>query len=227
MRTSEHINELATALAKAQAEMKNAKLNKVNPHFKSRYADLAEIRDTVTPALSKNGIAVVHGMERAETGIDVVTRLIHASGQWVESRFPIAMDKPQAMASGITYGRRYNLSAIANISADDDDDANAANEKPATPPQKTTKPLSVHTERTYPGPDTAELTGTEGAPSNAAAKELFATLTREMEQAKTVESLKEWLKLRRPDVDKLPEKWMGDFENAYFLHKDSLAGVAV
>jgi hypothetical protein len=69
MRTSEQINELATALAKAQAEMKNAKLNKVNPHFKSRYADLAEIRDTVTPSLSKNGIAVVHGMGAAESGI--------------------------------------------------------------------------------------------------------------------------------------------------------------
>jgi len=226
MRTSEQINKLAAALAKAQAEMKNAKLNKVNLHFKSRYADLAEIRDTVTPSLAKNGIAVVHGMDTAENGIAVVTRLIHSSGQWVESRFPIAYDKPQSMASGITYGRRYNLAAITNISADDDDDANAANEKPAAPPQKA-KPLSVQTDRTYQGPDTAELTGTPGAPSNAAAKELFAMLTREMEQAKTVDALKEWLKLRRPDVDKLPEKWMGDFENAYFLHKDSLAGVAV
>lgn len=227
MRTSEQINELAAALAKAQAEMKNAKLNKVNPHFKSRYADLAEIRDTVTPALAKNGIAVTHGMDAAEgNGLVVVTRLIHASGQWIESRFPIAYDKPQTMGSAITYGRRYNLSAIANIAADDDDDANAANDKPAPAPQRA-KTLSVHTERTYQGPDTAELTGTPGAPSNADAKALYATLVREMEQAKTVEALKEWLKLRRPDVDKLPEKWMGDFENAYFLHKDSLAGVAV
>jgi hypothetical protein len=143
MRTSEQINELATALAKAQAEMKNAKLNKVNPHFKSRYADLAEIRDTVTPSLSKNGIAVVHGMDAAESGIHVVTRLIHSSGQWIESRFPIAYDKPQTMGSAITYGRRYNLSAIANISADDDDDANAATQVPkqqATPPQPKAKP---------------------------------------------------------------------------------------
>lgn len=135
MRTSEQINELAAALAKAQAEMKNARLNKVNPHFKSRYADLAEIRDTVTPALAKNGIAAVHGMDTAENSIQVVTRLIHSSGQWIESRFPIAYDKPQTMGSAITYGRRYNLSAIVNIAADDDDDANAANDKPATAPE--------------------------------------------------------------------------------------------
>lgn len=225
MRTSEQINELATALAAAQAEMKNAKLNKINPHFKSRYADLAEIRDTVTPALSKHQLSLVHGVEPVESGIHVVTRLFHSSGQWIESRFPIAYDKPQTMGGAITYGRRYNSSALTNIAADDDDDANTANDKPAAAPQRA-KALSVQTDRTYQGPDTAELTGTPGAPSNAAAKELFTTLTREMEQAKTVDALKEWLKLRRPDVDKLPEKWMGDFENAYFLHKDSLAGVA-
>ena len=136
MRTSEQVNELAKALAAAQAEMKNAKLNKVNPHFKSRYADLAEIRDTVTPALAKQGIAAVHGLEPLDGGgLVVTTRLIHSSGQWIESGFPIAYDKPQTMGSAITYGRRYNLSAITNIAADDDDDANAANDKPAAAPE--------------------------------------------------------------------------------------------
>ena len=124
MRTSDTINELAAALAAAQAEMKNAKLNKTNPHFKSRYADLAEIRDTVTPALSKHGIAVAHGMDASDNGIVVVTRLIHASGQWIESRFPIAYDKPQTMGSAYTYARRYSLSAMCSIAADEDDDEN-------------------------------------------------------------------------------------------------------
>lgn len=128
MKTSESIDQIATALAAAQGEMKNATLNRQNPHFKSKYADLAGIRDTVTPALSKHGIAVVHGIDVMESGLAVVTRLIHTSGQWVESRFPIAYDKPQTMGSGITYGRRYNLSAITNIAADEDDDANAAND---------------------------------------------------------------------------------------------------
>jgi hypothetical protein len=50
-------NALAAALAKAQGEMKNAGLNKVNPHFKSKYADLPTIRDAVTGVLSKHGLA--------------------------------------------------------------------------------------------------------------------------------------------------------------------------
>jgi hypothetical protein len=207
MRTSEHINELATALAKAQAEMKNAKLNKINPHFKSRYADLAEIRDTVTPALSKNGIAVVHGMERAETGIDVVTRLIHASGQWVESRFPIAMDKPQAMASGITYGRRYNLSAIANISADDDDDANAANasthEKPAVMPS---------------------VAGTHGA-SKAANRSVYDAFVKAIRSAPTVKALEEWHKSNVTGIDKLPADWLDELRVEYADRKSELERV--
>lgn len=136
MRTSEQINELATALAAAQAEMKNATLNKINPHFKSKYADLAMIRDTVTPALSKHGIAVVQGTDTTETGIVVVTRLVHKSGQWIESRFPIAYDKPQTMGSAYTYAKRYSLAAICNIAADEDDDANAANDKPVQPEPK-------------------------------------------------------------------------------------------
>ncbi len=227
MRTSEQINELAAALAKAQAEMKNASKHSVNPHFKNKYADLAEVRDAVLPYLAAQGLSVVQGMETAGDGLLVVTRLMHSSGQWIESIFPISYDKPQSMGSSYTYARRYSLAAIGCIGpAEPDDDGNAANDKPVAPPQKA-KPLSVATDRTYQGPDTADLTGTPGAPSNAAAKELFATLVREMEQAKTVDGLKEWLKLRRPDVDKLPEKRMGDFENAYFLHKDNLAGVAV
>lgn len=130
MRTSDQLDQLATALAAAQAEMKNATLNKVNPHFKSKYADLAQIRDAVTPALAKHGIAVAQGTDTTDGGIVVVTRLLHKSGQWMESRFPISYDKPQAMGSAYTYARRYSLSAMCAISADEDDDANAANDKP-------------------------------------------------------------------------------------------------
>lgn len=134
MRTSEQINELATALAAAQAEMKNATLNKVNPHFKSKYADLAGIRDTVTPALAKHGLSIAQGTDTLDSGIVVVTRLMHKSGQWIESRFPISYDKPQAMGSAYTYARRYSLSAMCAISADEDDDANAANDKAVSSP---------------------------------------------------------------------------------------------
>jgi hypothetical protein len=136
MKTSENIDQLATALAAAQSEMKNAKLNKVNPHFKSKYADLAEIRDTITPALTKHGIALLNGTEPMENALHVVTRLVHKSGQWAESRFPVPYDKPQAMGSGITYGKRYNEAALTNIAADEDDDATTANEKAVEKPKQ-------------------------------------------------------------------------------------------
>lgn len=213
MRTSDAINELAAALAVAQASIKNAKLNKINPHFKSRYADLAEIRDTVTPALSANGIAVVHGMDTAENGIAVVTRLIHSSGQWVESRFPIAYDKPQTMGSAITYGRRYNLSAITNIAADDDDDANAANEKPiATKPKLDATASELN------------ISGTAGA-SKAASRSLYERLISEMEKATSTKALEEWAALRSEDIKKLPADWMPQFREAYTFRRSSVASV--
>ena len=196
MRTSENIDQLATALAAAQSEMKNAKLNKVNPHFKSKYADLAEIRDTVTPALSKHGIAVVNGTDATEGGLHVVTRLIHKSGQWIESRFPIAYDKPQTMGSAITYGKRYNLAAVANIAADEDDDANAANDKPAPPPVM----LAAN--------------GTPGA-SKAGSRDTFSKLVKEIRQAASVTTLKAWYQSNVTTIDALPPDFLDELRVEY------------
>ena len=128
---SDTIGKLAEALAAAQGEMKNAPLNKVNPHFKSKFADLSSIRDASIPALSKHGIAVTQTFESSETGTMLVTTLMHKSGEWITSACPIMADKggPQPFGSATTYARRYGLGAIVGISADDDDDGNAGQEK--------------------------------------------------------------------------------------------------
>lgn len=141
MTTSEQINEIAAALAKAQGVMKNAALNKVNPHFKSKYADLAGIRDTVIPSLTTNGISVVQTLDAMHDGVTMLlTRLIHTSGQWIESQCPIlAGGDMQKMGSAITYARRYSLSAICGIAADEDDDANAASTSQPSKPQAVAK----------------------------------------------------------------------------------------
>ena len=117
-----------SALAKAQAEMTNAPLNKINPHFKSRYADLAGIRDTVMPALTKHGLSVVQLIKRDEMGAYLQTVLMHTSGESIASEHPINADpsQPQKFGSALTYARRYSLSAMCCISADEDDDGNAA-----------------------------------------------------------------------------------------------------
>ena len=123
--TENYTDEFAAAMAKAQGEMTNAKLNKTNPHFKSKYADLAAIRDTVVPALSKHGICVIHRTEHTETTMTQVTTL-RGHGGFVESHFPIRLDAIQKIASQLTYARRYNLSGLCCISADEDDDAEGA-----------------------------------------------------------------------------------------------------
>jgi hypothetical protein len=129
MTTSEQVHEIATALAAAQAAMRNATLNRVNPHFRSKYADLAEIRETVVPHLATHGIAVVQtlGPGPEPGALCVITRLLHTSGQWIQSLCPLpAVADMQKLGSAITYARRYSLSAICVIAADEDDDANAA-----------------------------------------------------------------------------------------------------
>lgn len=149
--TSETIALLSDALAKAQAEMKNAPLSKVNPHFRSKYADLPAVRDATLPALTKHGLAILQAPTVTGEGQFVlVTRLMHSSGEWIESSYPLPMgDKPQAIGSALTYARRYSWSAICGITADEDDDGQAAQDAPSQqqqrqPPKQQAPTRSAH-----------------------------------------------------------------------------------
>lgn len=130
MNTSENINELAAALAKAQGEITGALKDSANPFFKSKYADLASCWDACRLPLSKNGLSVVQGMQVVEGHLYLITRLLHATGQWVSSTTPVTPkdDTPQGMGSALTYARRYALTAMVGV-AQVDDDANAASGK--------------------------------------------------------------------------------------------------
>lgn len=124
---SDQINELVAAFAKAQGQMKNAAFNRVNPHFKNSYADLAAIWDAIRKPLSDHGLIASQTTEIREGGLVLVTILAHSSGQWIRSEYPLPVaGRPQEMGSAMTYGKRYSLSAIVGIAADEDDDANAA-----------------------------------------------------------------------------------------------------
>jgi hypothetical protein len=134
MNKSESIKELATALAKAQAEIENASKSSVNPHFKSKYADLAEVLNTVRPVFSKHGISVIQAPSY-EAGIaGVETMLMHSSGEWLSNTCsaPVSKQDAQGVGSAVTYLRRYSLASFAGI-AQEDDDANAAVGQRQTP----------------------------------------------------------------------------------------------
>lgn len=157
MRTSEQINELAAALAKAQGDIEPASKDANNPFFRSKYADLATVREVCREPLAKNGLSLLqvpsvkflgeptfrtwttkNGDERQDvnviTEVSVTTRLQHSSGQWIESDpVPCVLPKgdPQSIGSAITYLRRYTLGPLLGIVAEEDDDGNAASGPPA------------------------------------------------------------------------------------------------
>jgi hypothetical protein len=124
--------ELYAALAKAQASFGKALKQSNNPHFKSKYADLASVSDAVTDALNSNDIFLTQDVISAgsgeEAGVTVTTIFCHKSGARLEM-CPIFMPcrkiDAQAYGSALTYARRYSLMAACGI-APEDDDGNAA-----------------------------------------------------------------------------------------------------
>ena len=118
---------IAAALASAQSQMGKALKDANNPHFKSKYADLSSVTSACMPALNANGIAVIQPFVDDETGRYVKTVLIHESGETLECRVPLIVQKNdmQGFGSAATYARRYGLMAMAGI-APEDDDGNAA-----------------------------------------------------------------------------------------------------
>lgn len=134
---------IATALAKAQANMEKAiKANK-NDHFRSKYADLGNVMDACLPALNEAGIAVIQPIGSDEQGLYVKTVFIHGeSGEDIQCRVPLILGKNdmQGFGSAVTYARRYGLMAMAGIAPEDDDGnaaaASAPKGKPAPKPQE-------------------------------------------------------------------------------------------
>jgi hypothetical protein len=126
--TSEAINEIAGALSKAQGALKPAVKDAVNPHFKSKYADLASVVEAIRGHFAANGLAYVQEPVTTDRGVAVTTRLMHASGQWIQFdplTVPCGKQDAHGVGSATTYARRYALSAVAGV-APDDDDANGA-----------------------------------------------------------------------------------------------------
>jgi len=171
MKTSDNTDKISEALAAAQGMMRNPEKNKTakipmkaGGTYSYDYADLPATIDTIRPALAKNGLAHVAGVKREDRGTVLAVRLLHTSGQWLESEMdlPMAAD-PKAAASNLTYFRRYLLTALVGIAADDDLDSEpeagatyeqrrkqaplqtsgALDSRPRGPAEKTKKPVKT------------------------------------------------------------------------------------
>ena len=145
---SESIAKLAEALSKAQGEIKGAKKDSTNPHFKSQYADLESTWEACRGPLSKHGLSVVQMPYSRDGKIGVETLLLHSTGEWIKGEIEVKMaqeSNPQNAGSILTYLRRYSLQGAVGI-APEDDDANAASPKPGV----YHAPAPVHEPATQP-----------------------------------------------------------------------------
>jgi ERF superfamily len=145
------MKSIYASFVKAQHSFAPALKTSTNPHFKSRYADLAACVEAVIDALNNNGIGLVQKTHTDDTGVTVETVFIHESGESFSGgvlHVPAAKQDPQGYGSALSYARRYSLMAACGI-APEDDDGNAAS-KPRraaqatpTPPSETAAPRLV------------------------------------------------------------------------------------
>lgn len=150
MAKSESIKELAAALSKAQGEFptiaknKTAKVPmKAGGQYSYRYADLADVISATAPVLSRNGLGISQVPTISNGKLVLETTLMHASGEWISSEYPLAThDRPQEMGSEITYGRRYTMTSVLGIHGDEDDDGALAQNAP--------RPQAMETKRSEP-----------------------------------------------------------------------------
>ena len=126
------MKNLATALVKAQKAFGPALKSSTNPHFKSRYADLAACVEAVVDSLNNNGIALIQQNQPSPDGVIVETIFLHESGESLNCGqlfVPANKHDAQGFGSALTYARRYSLMAACGI-APEDDDGNTASRRP-------------------------------------------------------------------------------------------------
>jgi hypothetical protein len=142
MKTSELLTEFAPALAKAQADFEEAERahtakvkTRSGGEYSYNYSDLAAVIAAGRKHLTANGISLIQEPTFDGQYVSTVTRLLHASGQWIELEplklpvTPVGEDKLitcQSVGSAITFGRRYSGGSAMAIASESDDDGNSA-----------------------------------------------------------------------------------------------------
>jgi hypothetical protein len=118
------MKNICSALVQAQRGFAPALKTSVNPHFRSKYVDLAGCIEAVVDALNAAGIALIQRTSEDSTGVTVETVFVHESGEMMECgklHVPASKQDAQGYGSALTYARRYSLMAAAGIAPEDDD----------------------------------------------------------------------------------------------------------
>jgi hypothetical protein len=195
MKTSESITNISKALVAFGQSMPKVPKDKINPHFKSKYASLSIMIEKATPILAANKLAIVQQID----GDCMTTTLLHESGEYITATaaMPFANpSNPQAMGSAITYARRYAYGSILSLDIDDDDDANAATQ--TAPHQKQTAPPKATVAKSATVPKAERVIVSKGDDIyNAIVKALSndkGTLEQAVEKYNVSEDVQKWIK---------------------------------
>jgi len=127
---------IAKAFVAAKREFAPALKTSSNPHFRSKYADLAGCLEAVNEALLNQGIAVFQETSECDNGVIVETVFLHESGETLRGgrlHVPAPKQDPQGYGSALTYARRYSIMAACGIAAEDDDGNAASRPRPPIP----------------------------------------------------------------------------------------------
>jgi hypothetical protein len=213
VKTSDAIDKISPALVAALGAIEGAAKKSKNPHFKSAYADLATVIDTSRSTLTEHGLAVLQGLGSVIDGkLSCTTRIIHDSGQWIESTMELPIGRnmdPQGTGSAGSYIRRYSLMAMLNMPSVDDD-GNAATDQTRKPANETAQPDK---NGTGPSPEGPDWWGGDGhGPSAHQAKkdgagETFETIRNDIKAAKSETELRTVCKAYHDAVLAMPKSW--------------------
>jgi hypothetical protein len=223
--SSETIGKIAGALAKAQAELENpekaliATIPAVFPREESRtfrYASLASGLEIIRKCLSRHEIATVQAttIDRDSGLIRLTTTLVHGSGEWIGSDWPVCpvseTAAPHRMGAALTYARRYALFTLVGIAGEDDLDApdlavtagpSGAQHGPSKPADGLAHPSFAHNTNKSSQP-LAKQTRTErpkpASLSAEASADVRARVISELEQLKEPEALATWTQRALP-----------------------------
>lgn len=138
---TEHKN-VYIALSVAQAAMGPVVKGATNPHYKSKYADLADVMQVALPALNSNNIAAWHSVVVMDGTNYMRTTLSHGESDthiFCDVPLIVAKNDMQGMKSATTYAKRIGIESLTGI-APEDDDGNAAAKAPPKAEARTVAP---------------------------------------------------------------------------------------
>jgi hypothetical protein len=135
------MKELYSDLIKAQTKLNNTPKDKEGYGY--NYTELSTLLDYIKPILAEHNLGIVQQVKDFEDKICVTTKLIHISGDSLDSTLclPLALlsknnNVVQQAGATITYARRYSISALLNIASEDDTDGNLNQQEPKQQPKQ-------------------------------------------------------------------------------------------